>query len=110
MSKLKYIWLFLVACIVALNIASYIANPNGDATGNVMLLLGALGFPLSIVPTLLVLSYVGYLVPEASNVFVFGGICISYVVTGLLQWFWLVPAITRRFRGTSHNKSKHADL
>lgn len=106
MSKLKYIWATLVAIVLAINIISYVADPNGDATGNVMFLVGALGFPLSVVPTLGVLTLVGSIVPNASSPYVFTSICVSYVVFGFVQWFWVVPAITEHFRKASHKKIK----
>ena len=101
MQIIKYAWLCLALAVLSLNIFSYVSNPNGDATGNIMFLLGILGFPLSVIPTLLTLILVGYAIPEASNPFIFAGVCLAYCIAGLIQWFWLVPKMFNHYRNLS---------
>ena len=98
MQKFKYLMLFLICVFLSINIFSYASNPNGDATGNTMFLLGILGFPLSIIPTMLTLILVGYIVTEANNTFTFAGICLAYFLFCLIQWFWLLPKIINRYK------------
>jgi hypothetical protein len=104
MHKIKYIWLLLVVITLTTNMYNYTVNPEGDAVGNIVFILGILCFPLSIIPTIAILSFVGYSLPEASNPYVFGGICISYVIILLIQWFWLAPFTSKLLAGASHNK------
>ena len=101
----KYLWLILVAGVLVINILDYTSNPQGDATGNIMFILGILGLPFSIVPTVAILLMVGNLLPEASNPYVFGGICLSYFIVGAFQWLWLFPKVFKYFGSISPNKS-----
>ena len=104
MRKYTYIWLLLVIIVLLVNIFGYALDPAGDATGNVMFYLGVLGFPMSVLPTVAAISIIGYSVPDASNPIVFAGICISYVAAGIVQWFWLFPAIIKFRRKSSHKQ------
>jgi hypothetical protein len=102
----KLITIVMVCTLLALltGIYSFGVNPDGDAAGNIMFFLGLIGFPMSVLPTLAVLSTVGTLFPPASNSLVFYGICLSYLAAILVQWFWLVPRFTRYFHERRNNK------
>jgi hypothetical protein len=102
-NTVKVIWLATAIVILVLTIINYDGKPNSDIEEFLLWTMAAIGFPTSLLGGALILG-VAYIWEKALTYSVTASLpwlvfeWLVFVVTGYVQWFYLLPKLWRRFK------------
>ena len=102
---LRAVWIVLAVFILVVTVIKYDGRPNSDIEEFLGWTMVVIGFPGSLLGGALIVAvaYIGENVQGSSLTVSVPSLVFEWLIlaaAGYLQWFYLLPKLWRRFRGT----------